>query len=141
MFIRKLILIVFLFSLCGCTRDNQRKLEDIKQSLRDIYTAKSIEQFNKSREKYIDYLYTEEVANQLYVSRVDTLENTDKSVSMDIVGANISKANKNSEGLLQIVVLAKFYADNVESLVEFKFLLDDGKVVSYTSRYLGGAPD
>lgn len=134
---RLLILILGLLLFSGCSTDTKRMVADLKTVLADVYAPESIEQFNESREKYEGDLLSEYVTDRLYVKRADTLTEADLTRSIEFINVKVSRAENNSVGRDIILITAKLSGGGTYTLVDFKFYIDNGQVVDYSTEIKG----
>lgn len=134
---RILFIVLISIMLSGCKKEDQgiskSTVEDI---LRSVYTPKSMEEFNKAKEKYSGTILTEEVANDLYKSNSDELTEKDLARTIDIrVDYSDLKNNSIKDDIYRATINLHYDGNNTKAEIVF-FVNSEGLIYKYTATIL-----
>lgn len=134
---RILFIVLISIMLSGCKKEDQgiskSTVEDI---LRSVYTPKSMEEFNKAKEKYSGTILTEEVANGLYKSNSDELTEKDLARTIDIrVDYSDLKNNSIKDDIYRATINLHYDGNSTKAEIVF-FVNSEGLIYKYTTTIL-----
>ena len=92
------MIVIFSMGACGVNKNVNKDI--VRNILYDVYTPKSMEEFNKSRDKYIDMgAMSVDEANALFVTNgAKELDEKDLARKLDITSIMYSPAKDNTVG-------------------------------------------
>lgn len=134
---RILFIVLISIMLSGCKKEDpsisKSTVEDI---LRSVYTPKSMEEFNKAKEKYSGTILTEEVANELYKSNSDELTEKDLARTIDIrVDYSDLKNNSIKDDIYRATINLHYDGNSTKAEIVF-FVNSEGLIYKYTTTIL-----